>query len=113
MSGEDEIPTRRMRSPSGQHRLRLVEVVDGGLELRWTWLPYWLGSNEHLKREMETLIRQKVLDENLTQSNEDLDVLHMFVCEQLQARFPALVGLSSALKALGHVYHETEGRKPV
>lgn len=110
---DDEIPTRRMRGTTSQQRLRLVEVVDGGLELRWTWLPYWLGANERLKKELEAQIRQKVLVDGLSQSSDDLDTLHLFVCEQLQARFPALPGLGSALKALGHVYSEPMPSRPL
>lgn len=77
--------------------MRLVTFVDGALELRWTWLPYWLATNGRLKAEIEKELQAFVLEHQLTTSDRDLDTIHEFVCTRLQARFPGFEGLGGAL----------------
>jgi len=83
--------------------VRLVEVIDGALELRWTWLPYWLATNGRLKKELDEEIRNAALVNATLTSPEHLDGLHAFVCRRIQARFPQMPGLYDALKALNAV----------
>jgi hypothetical protein len=83
--------------------MRLVTFVDGALELRWTWLPYWLATNGKLKSELEWELQEFVLSKQLTSSEQDLDTIHEFVCAQLQARFPGFEGLGDALRGFGSV----------
>jgi hypothetical protein len=83
--------------------VRLVEVIDGALELRWTWLPYWLATNGRLKKELDEEIRAAALMNAALMSPEHLDGLHAFVCRRIQARFPQMLGLYDALKAISAV----------
>ena len=72
--------------------MRLVEYIDGSLEIRWTWLPYWLAANTRLKTDLE----RELVATNLTNP----DQLHDALCRALQDRFPGFRGLSTALQAL-------------
>jgi hypothetical protein len=83
--------------------MRLVQYVDGALELRWTWLPYWLATNGKLKAELERELRDAVLLNGINSSQDDLDALHRHLCRRLQARFPAFEGLGDALAGLSGV----------
>lgn len=83
--------------------MRLVELIDGAIELRWTWLPYWLGANARLRAELETELRDITLLNGLTESPEDLDALNRTLCRRIQDRFPAFPGLGAALGALASV----------
>lgn len=83
--------------------MRLVELIDGTLELRWTWLPYWLATNGRLKQELEAELRDAAAINALTDDPLHLDWLHAFVCRRIQARFPKMYGLEAALRAFGIV----------
>lgn len=88
----------------GDQRVRLVELIDGAVELRWTWLPYWLGANARLRAELETELRDIALLNGLTESDKDLDALNQTLCRRIQARFPAFHGLGTALGALSTIH---------
>lgn len=83
--------------------MRLVELIDGAVELRWTWLPYWLGANQRLRTELEAELRDVALLNGLTESPTDLDALSRTLCRRIQARFPGFPGLGDALTALSVV----------
>lgn len=83
--------------------MRLVEFIDGAVELRWTWLPYWLATNGRLKKELDEEIQDAALMNAALTCPEHLDGLHAFVCRRIQARFPQMSGLYDALKALDAV----------
>jgi len=80
--------------------MRLVQVRDGVLEVRWTWLPYWLAVNPKLKSEIEREMRDAVLLGGVTAEDSDLDGLHIFVRDRLSGLFPAFKGLRDYLDAL-------------
>lgn len=80
--------------------MRLVDLIDGAVELRWTWLPYWLGANQRLRTELEVELRDIALLNSLTETPEDLDALSRMLCRRIQARFPGFHGLDGALRAL-------------
>ena len=79
--------------------MRLVVVVDGAPELRWTWLPYWLAQSPALKRDVERLIQDAVVLNSVELTEEGLDRLSEFACKVLCRRFkiPALHTLLSAM----------------
>lgn len=83
--------------------MRLVEFIDGALELRWTWLPYWLATNGKLKTELDAELKSFVLTNRLTTDPEDLDTLNEFVCQAIQRRFPAFQGLDAVLRGIGSI----------
>ena len=87
--------------------MRLVQIRDEALEVRWTWLPYWLAVNPKLKAEVEREMRDAVLLGGVTTSPEDLDGLHSFVRDRLCRLFPAFPGLSQYLDALRAVEEPT------
>lgn len=80
--------------------MRLVEVIDGALELRWTWLPYWLATNGKLKQELEAELKATIASETAVDQAEYLDRLHELVCRRIQERFPQMRGLEAALASL-------------
>lgn len=83
--------------------MRLVDLIDGAVELRWTWLPYWLGANQRLRAELEAELRDVALLSNLTESEEDLNRLHRTLCRSIQRRFPGFSGLEAALDAFSAI----------
>lgn len=80
--------------------MRFVDLVDGALELRWTWLPYWMSINPVLVKEVEEEIFDLVKLNGTTNSEEDLDAVHRKACKLLADRFPAFPGLFSYLVGL-------------
>lgn len=87
--------------------MRLVQVRDGVLEVRWTWLPYWLAVNPKLKSEVEREMRDAVLLGGVTAEEADLDGLHVFVRDRLQTLFPTFQGLALYLDAVTSVKEPT------
>jgi hypothetical protein len=83
--------------------VRLVQVRDGVLEIRWTWLPFWLAANPKLKTQVEREMRDAVLLGGVTASDADLDALHDFVVRRLQAVFSAFPGLAAYLDGIRDV----------
>lgn len=77
--------------------MRFVQLRDGALEIRWTWLPYWLAANPKLKLIVEREMRDAVILQGVTTSYDDLDALHEFVIRRLSALFPAFPGLYAYL----------------
>lgn len=75
-----------------------VDIVEGALEIRWTWLPYWLAINPTLIRELEEEIFDIAKLNGTTNSEEDLLKLHNKFCELLANRFPAFPGLAQFLQ---------------
>ena len=80
--------------------MRLVQFQEGMLEIRWTWLPYWLAVNPKLKLEVEREMKDAVLLNGLTPSDEDLDALHTYVRDRFTKTFPAFPGLGAYLDAI-------------
>lgn len=83
--------------------MRLVDMVDGALEVRWTWLPYWMAINPVVVREVEEEIFDTVKLNGTTNSDADLDLLHARACEVLAKKYSAFSGLSDYLKGLTQV----------
>ncbi len=84
--------------------MKLVEVVDGAFEVRWTWLPFWLATNPKLKTVLEVEMKTLVALNGVTDSEEDLTAMHKHVARRLQELFPELVGLSTYLECLEVVH---------
>lgn len=80
--------------------MRLVHLRDGVLEIRWTWLPYWLAVNPRLKTELERQLKDVVLLNGATTSESDLDALHSWLLRKLHGMFPDFVGLEVYLGSL-------------
>lgn len=93
--------------------MRLVQLRDGALEIRWTWLPYWLAVNPRLKQTVEREMRDASLLCGVTTSPADLDGLHAFVARRLQELFPAFPGLRAFLDAIRAVEEPTEAPRTV
>lgn len=83
--------------------MRLVQFREGMLEIRWTWLPYWLAVNPKLTQSVETDLADAVIINRLTTSEEDLQRMHVFVVKRLCKLFKAFKGLDAYLNALGAV----------
>jgi hypothetical protein len=82
--------------------MRLVELQEGRLELRWTWLPYWLAAGPSLHTEIETLMRDVIIVNGMPPTEDSLDKIEQFVIRAIDRRFN-IAGLAQYLKALRYV----------
>lgn len=80
--------------------MRIVELIDGAFEIRWTWLPLWLATNPVLKTALETELRTIIAMNGVTDTAVDLDSLHDHVVRRLQEMFPGVKGLDSYLNGM-------------
>lgn len=87
--------------------MRLVQIRDGALEIRWTWLPYWLAVNPRLKTELERELHDAVLLCGVTTAAHDLDAMHEWVIRRLQLLFPAFPGLQAYLDGITQLQEPT------
>lgn len=86
-------------------RLVQLHIVDPdnpvpALEIRWTWLPFWLATNPKLQQDVGRLFQDAVLLNGVTPSDDDLDGLHRLVSRLIQRAFPAFDGLDQFLRGL-------------
>ena len=77
-------------------------LEDGRLELRWTWLPYWLAAGPALHAEIEALMRDAVILNGMPLTEDSLDKIDSFVIRLINRRF-RIDGLAQYLGALKHV----------
>lgn len=82
--------------------MRFIEVMDGRLEVRWTWLPYWLAAGPALHSELEVLVRDIVVLNALPISESSLDRIHKLIVHLIARRF-RVEGLGDYLAAIQHV----------
>lgn len=82
--------------------MRLVELIEGKLELRWTWLPYWLAAGPALQRDIDTLMRDVVIMNGMPPTDDSLDRIEEFVIRTIDRRFN-IAGLATHLRSLRHV----------
>ncbi len=82
--------------------MRLVQINDGKLELRWTWLPYWIAVGPALQTEIESLMKDAVIINGMPPTAASLDSISRFVCKALAKRF-AIPGLGEYLQAIERV----------
>ena len=82
--------------------MRLVDLHEGKLELRWTWLPYWLVAGPRLQAEVEAIIRDIVVLNGMPPTEDSLDRIERFLLDVLDRRFK-IKGLREYLTALHYV----------
>jgi hypothetical protein len=80
--------------------MRLVQLRDGALEIRWTWLPFWLAVNPRLKTQVERELRDASLLCGVTTSPADLDAMHAWLLRRVEALFPTFPGLKDYLDGI-------------
>lgn len=85
--------------------MRLVGFQDGRLELRWTWLPYWLAAGPTLHSEIEALVRDVVIMNGMLPNDESLEKIEVFIIRIIEKRFK-IAGLGQYLRALSYVREE-------
>ena len=83
--------------------MRLVQMRDDVLEVRWTWLPFWLATIPKLKELLEDEMRDAIHMGGVTESEPDLDALHDYVVRRLQEMFTGHQGLAEFLDSLKFV----------
>lgn len=82
--------------------MRLVVESDGVVEVRWTWLPFWLAMNPEFVAKLERELRARVVvGEPLTP--ELLDSWHATVVDTIEKSFPNFTGLRAFFDALKEV----------
>lgn len=82
--------------------MKLVYFVGTAIELRWTWLPYWLGVSPAMQADVQRLIRDAVLLNGVEFTEEGLQRLHNFVVRTICRRFP-IPGLKTYIDAITSV----------
>jgi len=76
--------------------MRLVVLGPVGLEIRWTWLPYWIGSNSAVVERLN----QELRDELLASPEATDKDMHLWLCVRLEMMFPAFEGLTDWLNSI-------------
>lgn len=77
-------------------------LQQGALEIRWTWLPYWLAAGPKLHGELQSLMRDTVLLNGLPPTEESLDLIEEFLLREIGKRFK-IPGLVDFLRALHNI----------
>lgn len=83
--------------------MRFVTFDDGLLEIRFMWLPVFIGQSVHVLKELEIAGRAKFQGVEVTDSV--LDEIHQWVVEWLCRRFQ-IEGLREYLQGICHVRME-------
>lgn len=85
--------------------MRLVDLNEGRLELRWTWFPYWLAAGPALHSEIEAVMRDAVIINGMPPTEESLDRIEAFLLRVIDRRFQ-IPGLTKYLEGM-HALVET------
>lgn len=78
--------------------MKLISNNNGVLELRWTWLPYWISANAALKAQIERDVRDRMILNAVT--TEEIDLLHDYVLASLKERCSEVEGAEAVLDAI-------------
>lgn len=78
--------------------MNLVQSDNGALELRWTWLPYWLVVSPAMKHDIERTLRDAILL-NGAPCDSSLDAMDKLIIRIIVQRWP-IPGLDKYLEAL-------------
>jgi hypothetical protein len=82
--------------------MKLVYLEGTSLELRWMWLPTFMGQNHGLMRELESAGKKKFTGKSLPPSEEALEEAHQWVIDWLCKKNP-IPGLREYLEAIKNV----------
>lgn len=77
--------------------MRIVDVDQGSLVVRWMWLPFWIAANPNVIAELDEWVRDLALLNSATADDPDLDALNKAVIKKLASRY-AIPGLYSFLQ---------------
>jgi len=85
--------------------MRVLQVADdGAIELRWMWLPTFIGQNYMVLKELGEAWKE-AFPAGVRSDDAGLDALHDFTIAWLGKKFP-IPGLQSYLEAIKHVQEE-------
>jgi len=82
--------------------MRLIQLQEGKLELRWTWLPYWLAAGPALHNEIQAVMRDAVIINGMPPTEDSVVRIESFVLKMIERRFK-IEGLRAYLDGLQHV----------
>jgi hypothetical protein len=82
--------------------MRIVRYYKKSIELRWTWMPYWLAVSPIFINDIESLVKDAIVLNGVTGEEATLDKLEAFVHKQLAVTFP-IPGLVEYLKGMAHI----------
>lgn len=83
--------------------MRIVRYNDkNSIELRWSWMPYWLAVSPIFISEIESLVRDVIILNGVTGGDDLLERLENFVHQRIAERFeiPGLVDYLQGLRYL-------------
>lgn len=80
--------------------MRIVEVQEGVVGIRWTWLPYWVASNTRLCAEIEQGLKDRALLNAVTTSEPDLEAMSHCVYDLLVQKYGGNLDFCTFLAAL-------------
>lgn len=85
--------------------MRVLQVADdGAIELRWMWLPTFIGQNYLVLKELGEAWK-KQFPQGVSNTADALDAMHTFTIDWLCKKFP-LHGLNQYLTAIENVQEE-------
>lgn len=89
--------------------MRVVDYFDGALQVRWTWLPYWMASNRVIITELDHHVRDTAVLNAITADPRELEALNQNTIRYLERKFP-IPGFSDFLSAGYALLRETNGQ---
>lgn len=76
----------------------LIVENDGVLEVRWSWLPFWIAMNPAVITSLDRFVQARI-----AAGVTDIPTLHADVISNLAEQFPGITGLARALDAIREV----------
>jgi hypothetical protein len=82
--------------------VRLVDFRDGKLEVRWTWLPYWIAAGPQFLTEIERTMHDAIIINGMPPNEDSFERVENFLLRLIEGRF-RIEGLGDYLRALRFV----------
>lgn len=87
--------------------MRLIAYIDGALEVRWPWFPYWVAINTELHAKIHTVMAHSS-KEGLLLTKENLDMIDERVRDTILEHYPNNYELKMFLLNVTEIPESTE-----
>ena len=88
--------------------MKIVDFFDNALQVRWTWLPYWMASNRVVVTELDHHVRDTAILGAVTDDARELEALNQNAVRYLERKF-AFPGFGDFLTAGYALLREPNG----